>query len=160
MRRERDRDELVVRFAVKRWLRREPSIMAEGYGPESPQRTSWWLLQEAAIYPELHLDPLEVRLWRELRRLGDCLEIRFPRQEIDAEDRMEQLLFPGLEVRRSGTDSFTVGANGQVREKNMAYKLVVSKEAHKDIDDIVHYIAVELANPTAAASFLTLLFDG
>ncbi len=36
----------------------------------------------------------------------------------------------------------------------MAYKLVVSKEAHKDIDDIVHYIAVELVNPTAAASFL------
>ncbi|MBU7007691.1 type II toxin-antitoxin system RelE/ParE family toxin [Phosphitispora fastidiosa] len=36
----------------------------------------------------------------------------------------------------------------------MAYKLVISKEAHKDIDDIVHYIAVELANPTAAASFL------
>jgi toxin ParE1/3/4 len=36
----------------------------------------------------------------------------------------------------------------------MAYNLVISKEAHKDIDDIVHYIAVELANPTAAASFL------
>jgi len=36
----------------------------------------------------------------------------------------------------------------------MAYKLVVSKEAHKDIDDIVQYIAVELVNPTAAASFL------
>ena len=36
----------------------------------------------------------------------------------------------------------------------MAYKLIVSKEAHKDIDDIVHYIAVELVNPTAAASFL------
>ena len=36
----------------------------------------------------------------------------------------------------------------------MAYKLVVSREAHKDIDEIVHYIAVELSNPTAAASFL------
>lgn len=36
----------------------------------------------------------------------------------------------------------------------MAYKLVISKEAHKDIDDIVHYIAIELANPTAGASFL------
>ena len=36
----------------------------------------------------------------------------------------------------------------------MAYKLVISKEAHKDIDDIVYYIAVEIANPTAAASFL------
>jgi toxin ParE1/3/4 len=36
----------------------------------------------------------------------------------------------------------------------MAYKLVVSKEAHKDIDNIVHYIAVELVNPAAAAGFL------
>lgn len=36
----------------------------------------------------------------------------------------------------------------------MAYKLIVSKEAHKDIDDIVHYIAVELVNPAAAAGFL------
>ena len=36
----------------------------------------------------------------------------------------------------------------------MAYKLIVSNEAHKDIDDIVHYIAVELVNPAAAAEFL------
>ncbi len=36
----------------------------------------------------------------------------------------------------------------------MAYKIVISKEAHKDIDDIVNYIAIELANPTAATSFL------
>lgn len=36
----------------------------------------------------------------------------------------------------------------------MAYKLIVSKEAQKDIDDIVHYIAVELVNPAAAAGFL------
>ncbi|MBS3970275.1 MAG: type II toxin-antitoxin system RelE/ParE family toxin [Clostridia bacterium] len=36
----------------------------------------------------------------------------------------------------------------------MEYKLIVSKEAHNDIDDIVNYIALKLANPTAAASFL------
>ncbi|KUO49550.1 MAG: plasmid stabilization protein [Desulfitibacter sp. BRH_c19] len=36
----------------------------------------------------------------------------------------------------------------------MTYKLIVSKEAHKDIDNIVHYIAVELVNPTAATSFI------
>lgn len=36
----------------------------------------------------------------------------------------------------------------------MAYKLIVSKEAHIDIDDIVNYIAVELSNPDAATSFL------
>ncbi|MDA8226680.1 MAG: type II toxin-antitoxin system RelE/ParE family toxin [Desulfitobacterium hafniense] len=36
----------------------------------------------------------------------------------------------------------------------MAYKLIVSKEVHIDIDGIVNYIAVELGNPSAAASFL------
>ena len=35
----------------------------------------------------------------------------------------------------------------------MAYNLFVSKEAHEDIDDIVHYIAEELVNPTAAVAF-------
>lgn len=36
----------------------------------------------------------------------------------------------------------------------MAYKLIISKEAHNDVDDIVHYIAIELCNPTAATGFL------
>jgi plasmid stabilization system protein ParE len=34
------------------------------------------------------------------------------------------------------------------------YKLVISEVAHKDLDDIVSYILVELANPMAAANFL------
>jgi addiction module RelE/StbE family toxin len=36
----------------------------------------------------------------------------------------------------------------------MAYKLIVSKETHKDIDEIVGYIALQLKNPEAATSFL------
>ncbi|EEG78795.1 type II toxin-antitoxin system RelE/ParE family toxin [Dethiobacter alkaliphilus] len=36
----------------------------------------------------------------------------------------------------------------------MTYNLIVSKEAHEDIDAIVHYIANELANPTAAVTLL------
>lgn len=36
----------------------------------------------------------------------------------------------------------------------MAYKPIVSKEVHIDIDDIVNYIAVELSNPDTATSFL------
>jgi plasmid stabilization system protein ParE len=34
------------------------------------------------------------------------------------------------------------------------YRLVVSELAHSDLDNIVSYIAVQLANPTAAANFL------
>jgi addiction module RelE/StbE family toxin len=36
----------------------------------------------------------------------------------------------------------------------MNYKLLVSKDAHKDIDEIVDYIADELKNPQAASDFL------
>jgi len=34
------------------------------------------------------------------------------------------------------------------------YKLFVSELAHKDLDNIVSYIAVDLANPMAATNFL------
>jgi toxin ParE1/3/4 len=34
------------------------------------------------------------------------------------------------------------------------YKLVVTELAHQDLDNIVSYIAIQLANPTAASDFL------
>jgi toxin ParE1/3/4 len=34
------------------------------------------------------------------------------------------------------------------------YKLIVSELAHQDLDNIVSYIAIQLANPTAAEDFL------
>ena len=36
----------------------------------------------------------------------------------------------------------------------MAYKLIVSNNAHIDIDGIVEYMAVKLSNTTAAIGFL------
>jgi plasmid stabilization system protein ParE len=34
------------------------------------------------------------------------------------------------------------------------YRLVVSELAHRDLDNIVSYIAIQLANPIAATNFL------
>jgi hypothetical protein len=34
------------------------------------------------------------------------------------------------------------------------YKLVVTELAHQDLDNIVSYIAIQLANPAAASDFL------
>ena len=34
------------------------------------------------------------------------------------------------------------------------YRLVISEFAHRDLDNIVSYIAVQLANPIAATNFL------
>ena len=36
----------------------------------------------------------------------------------------------------------------------MAYNLIISENADRDVDGIVNYIAVKLCNPPAAASFL------
>jgi len=36
----------------------------------------------------------------------------------------------------------------------MAYSLIVSQEAHRDVDDIITYIAEKLKNAQAAVSFL------
>ncbi len=36
----------------------------------------------------------------------------------------------------------------------MTYKIVISKEAAEDIDDIVFYMVSELSNPSAAKAFL------
>ncbi|AGL02829.1 hypothetical protein Desgi_3503 [Desulfoscipio gibsoniae DSM 7213] len=39
------------------------------------------------------------------------------------------------------------------------YKLIVSELAHKDLDNIVSYIAVQLANPTEPVIFLMKLIN-
>ena len=41
----------------------------------------------------------------------------------------------------------------------MAYKLIVSKDAHRDVDDIVTYIVQKLKNSQAAAGFLNYVED-
>jgi addiction module RelE/StbE family toxin len=42
----------------------------------------------------------------------------------------------------------------------MAYKLIVSKEAHRDVDEITNYIANELKNTVAAVGFLNDVESG
>ena len=41
-----------------------------------------------------------------------------------------------------------------LQEKNMAYKLIVSKDVHFDINGIVDYMVNKLQNQTAAVDFL------
>ena len=45
-------------------------------------------------------------------------------------------------------------------ERKMGYKLKVSKNAHKDLEDIVSYISNELSSPLAVANFLDELEKG
>ena len=99
-------ERLAVRFQVDEWKRREYPIMPAGYGPIGPQRTSFRLFKEASIYPELHLNIIEVRLWRELRRLQECVTVKFPKRDINESDRVELMEFPGLYIEVQSNDAF------------------------------------------------------
>ena len=130
----RNEDKLAVKFFVGQWERKEPPIAAAGYGPSIPQRARWSVFKAATIYPELHLDPLEIRLWRELRRMDTCLEIRFPKATISSEDRPEQFVFPGLAVVRENDSFFHVQVNGQ--KKRFSFH-TLQKRTGKTLRDIV-----------------------
>jgi predicted component of viral defense system (DUF524 family) len=105
-------EQLAVKFLVEKWQRRLEPIKPGGFGPAEPQRTSWRLFDEAKIYPELHLSALEVRLWRELRRLQDCLTVEFPHEMIKEADRMQYMEFPGLVVEGQEGNSFCIKVGG------------------------------------------------
>ncbi len=101
-------EELAVVFYVESWQRKTPKIATGGYGPAEPQRTSWSIFQQARVYPELHLNALEIKLWRELKRYRDCSFIKFPNPSIGSMDKLEMLEFPGLTIIRNGPTTFTV----------------------------------------------------
>ncbi|KUO51107.1 MAG: hypothetical protein APF76_16570 [Desulfitibacter sp. BRH_c19] len=110
-------DQLIVKFHVERWIKRDPRIIPAGYGPASPQCTSWSLFEEARVYPELHLaNKAEIRLWRELKRFDERGKIKFPKQQIDSQDVIELLEFPGLVVERNKNDGFNININGKEKE--------------------------------------------
>lgn len=88
-----------VKFIIDKWEQKEPPIAAIGYGPSRPLCTTWPLFKEAKYYPELHLKSEEIRLWRELKRIEDCKSISFPSTNIDEEDKLESIEFPGLLIR-------------------------------------------------------------
>ena len=107
---------LAVRFEVESWERRLIPIKPGRYGPQGPQRTSWELFKEAVIYPELHLTNAEIRLWRELKRFGECVGIEFPGEQIDEKDSMMSMEFPGLTIRNAGDGLFYVVAGNQRKQ--------------------------------------------
>jgi len=127
-------DKLAVKFYIEEWLARDPKIDPGGYGPSRPLRTSWRLFQEARIYPELHLSQGEVRLWRELRRFRDCEFVKFPKDKISENDRLELLFFSGLTVRRVDLNNFKVMVNG--RDKGYDFR-DLDRSPGKVLKDII-----------------------
>ncbi len=132
----RNGEELAVKFFMESWQQKYPPVKAAGYGPARPQRTRWGVFQESNIYPELHLNSLEIRLWRELKRLNVCLEISFPEENIDSSDNAERLIFPGLELIRQGANMFLARVNG--REKIYSFD-VLQRKPGCTLRDIIRF---------------------
>lgn len=127
---------LAIKFEVERWQRRLEVIKPGGYGPAKPQSTSWHLFKEAQVYPELHLGALEVRLWRELKRIQDCLSVQFPRDRINATDQMESMEFPGLVVEKLDMKTFKLTVGSQ--EKVFIFD-TLHKRPGKTLKDIISF---------------------
>ncbi|MGF7186519.1 hypothetical protein GGQ84_002636 [Desulfitispora alkaliphila] len=110
-------DELVVKFIITEWHRKEFGIKPGGYGPASPQRTSWQLFQEAQVYPELHLkNRAEIRLWRELKRLDDDVKVNFPKNKISKRDSVESIQITDMVAEKVGDYNFIVKVKDNEKE--------------------------------------------
>lgn len=128
--------ELAVLFQIEEWEKRLEPIKPGGYGPSVPQRTSLQLLHEAVIYPELHLQSLEVRLWREFRRVQECLAVQFPRDQIRESDEMYFMEFPGLLVEKVDNNTFKVTAGNEVKTYSFA---TLQKRPSKVLREIIAF---------------------
>ena len=105
-------EQLIVQFFVDRFLTRgKGAIRAAGYGPRVPHLTSWDIFQEANIYPELHLRGIEIRLWKELKRFHECSSVVFPKSNIDINDQVELIEFPGLKIKKEDDNYLYVMVN-------------------------------------------------
>ncbi|MHB8170952.1 MAG: DUF2357 domain-containing protein [Thermincolia bacterium] len=109
-------NELYVKFEIEEWLTLKEPIKPAGYGVLDFILTTAYLLQIAKQVPELSLqNEGEIRLWKELRRLDRQLALKYPHEELRVGDVVKQISLPGLVVRRTGEETFTVtGDKGEV----------------------------------------------
>ncbi len=113
-------EQLIVQFFVDRFVTRgKGPIKAAGYGPRVPHLVSRDIFQEANIYPELHLKGIEIRLWKELRRFHECRSVEFSKKNIDTNDRVELIEFPGLKIEKEDGDSLYIRVNGSKYTVNL-----------------------------------------
>ncbi len=130
-----EEEHLVVQFFVEEWKSKTPPVVPAGYGPRTPHFTSWDLFSEARLYPELHLNYEEVRLWRELRRIEDCISLLFPRKDIGKEDRFELVEFPGLVVKNEGGMKMRISVG---RQEELINLLTLRKRPGRVLRDIIN----------------------
>lgn len=103
--------ELYVKFTVDDWKMLGQPITPAGYGVRTHIYTTWYLLQQARTLPELSLrSEEEMRLWKELQRLGQSIIWKAPARQLGAGSRISQIEFGPVVIRV--LDSQLIISNG------------------------------------------------
>ncbi|RKO66083.1 hypothetical protein [Desulfofundulus salinus] len=111
----RNSEELYVKFTVSDWKNLVQPIKAAGYGVRTHLYTTLYLLQKAQELPELSLrSEEELRLWKEIRRLGKRIKWRAQNQQLTVDSKVNEIKFDNVTIRVS--EDRLIISNGQQSE--------------------------------------------
>lgn len=122
-RRRQEASSQYVLFTVDEWQQVGPIIPA-GYGVRSRIYTTLYLLRRARQLPELSLkSEMEIRLWRELQRLGERVRVRLQSKMINDDTVVDGFEIDGKTVRVVGDkillDEVVIATVGDLRTRPM-----------------------------------------
>lgn len=107
--------ELYVKFTVSDWKNLVQPIKAAGYGVRTHLYTTLYLLQKAQELPELSLrSEGELRLWKELRRLGKRIKWRAQNRQLTIGSKVNEIKFNNVTI--SVLEDRLIISNGQQNE--------------------------------------------
>jgi len=124
-----------VLFTTGPWMLLSAPIRPAGYGVRSKIFTTLFLLKQATSLPELSLkSEIELRVWKEIRRLGTSFTVLANRSDLD-EANVNGFEVGGLTIRLAG-QRLTMGevtiAADEIRKKPMAVLRMILKQLTPD----------------------------
>lgn len=121
-------EELYVKFIIRDWETLAQPIKPVGYGVRSHIYTTLYLLKHAQELPELSLmSEEELRLWKELRRLGKNIKWRGQNQMMTIDSKIEEIELDNVTIRVS--DDRLIISNGQQSENMPIVNLISNPRA-------------------------------
>jgi len=116
----KESEKLYVKFTVSDWKTLEQPIKPAGYGVRSHIYTTLYLLKQAQELPELSLrSEEEMRLWKELRRLGKSIRWRAQNRQLSVGSKVNQIEFANVTIRVS-EDRLIINNGKQSEDMSLA----------------------------------------
>ena len=96
----KESEKLYVKFKVSDWKTLGSPITPAGYGVRSHLYTTLYLLEKARELPELSLmSEEEIRLWKELRRLGNSIKWRAQTRQLSVGSKVNKVQFENVTIK-------------------------------------------------------------